>query len=104
MTDSTIYKYEYTFENGLEISEVSDTSLDQNHIELNINRHGDYRYYMYSDNPHMENTFFQGISELLSQDMTSASNLYQTSCGKFYKFDEFRKEFDEKSMKQPTKL
>ena len=99
MTDSTIYKYEYTFENGLEISEVSDTSFDQNHIYLNINRQGDYRYCMYSDNPHLEDTFFEGISNLLSQDMTSASNLYQTACGRFYKFDNFWKEFKEKKEK-----
>ena len=96
MTNSAMYKYEYTFENGLEISEVSDTSFDQNHIDLNINRHGDCRYYMYSDNPHLEDTFFEGISDLLLQDMTSASNLYQIACGRFHKFDNFRKEFYEK--------
>ena len=103
MTEPTIYKYEYTFGDGLEISKVYSSS-EQNHVDLNINRLGDYRYYMYSDNPHSEDTFFKGISDLLSQDMTSASNLYQTACGKFYKFDEFWKKFDEKSAKQTVEL
>ena len=103
MTNSAIYKYEYTFENGLEISEISDTSLDQNRIYLNINRHGDCKYYMYSGNPHLEDTFFQGISDLLLQDMTSTSNSYQMACGRFYKFDKFWKEFNERSIKQSTK-
>ena len=103
MTDSAIYKYEYTFENGLEISEVS-TSFDQNHVYLDINRHGDCRYCMYSDNPHLEDTFFEGISDLLSQDMTSASNLYQIACGRFHKFDKFWKGFNENIEAQATEF
>lgn len=95
MANSIMYKYEYTFENGLKISEISDTDFNQNQVDLNINNHGDYRYYMYSNNPHMEDTFFKGIANLLSQDMTSAYNLCQAARGRFYKFDEFWKKFDE---------
>ena len=94
-TPETIYKYEYTFENGLEISEAS-ISYEPNHVYLSINRHGDCIYCMYSDNPHMEETFFKGISDLLSQDMTSAHNLYQIAYGRFHKFDKFWKKFNEK--------
>ena len=92
MTSSAMYKYEYTFENGLKISEILNTDdFNQNQVDININNHGDCRYYMYSNNPHLEDTFFKGITNLLSQDMTSAYNLYQMARGKFYKFDEFWK-------------
>lgn len=90
------YRYEFLFDSKkLNITEL-DYFYNQTLNETNtfVNKRGAYKFYMYSDSVDNLDMFLCQISEILSQEMHVASNLYHLASGRFYAFDDFWKEYN----------
>lgn len=98
------YMYNYNFgDKDIEIGEtdcyIFEDRLENevlNKTDVFINSHGVYRFYMYSDSKDNVDTFLNQISEILANEMNTASHLYQLTSGRFSAFDNFWKEYNKR--------
>ena len=99
MGEKPYYSYSYNFgDNDIEVHEMDYYDNETlNETNVGVDNAGVYHFYMYSDSKDNAETFLSQISHILNSESRAAANLYRLTSGRYYAFNKFWKEYDERS-------
>lgn len=98
-------KIYYYYKYNLGQSDVSIEKLDiyenqeLDKVQLSVDNDGQYRFRMISDKNNKQDLFFQRISTILAAEQLLANHVLQAANGRFWQFDHFWREYDERNNK-----
>lgn len=104
MEQEKIYYY-YRYDLGQTDISIEELDIYENEeldkVRLSVNNDGQYRFRMIADKNDKQDLFFQQISTILAAEMQFANHVLRASEGRFWQFDHFWREYDERKTLEP---